>query len=77
MTLGERIRFLRKQKNKSQNDIKQETGIAQTTLQGWECGYSEPRASDILRLCKALEVSVADLLTDPEDEQAATMDKAG
>lgn len=76
LTFSQRLKKYRK-KIGSQKDLSAKSGIPQTTLSNWEIGRSEPTVTEIVKLAFALGVSFEDLLTDQEDEQAATMDKAG
>lgn len=48
------MRFLRKQMGLSLPEMAKRTGLKPGTLQTWESGRSEPRASELLRIADAL-----------------------
>jgi transcriptional regulator with XRE-family HTH domain len=76
MTLGQRIRFFRNLLKKTQDDIKDETGIPQTTLSNWERDLTEPVVSDAKKLANVLKVSLMELI-EGQDQQAACLPKTG
>ena len=47
----------------SQMTLSKLTGISQSSLARWELGQSEPRASEIMILCKHYGVSADELLS--------------
>ena len=68
MTLAERLRQLREQKELSLDDLASKAGISKTYL--WELekdstGAKKPSADVLLRLAKALSTTIGDLLNQP------------
>lgn len=62
MKIGCKIRELRTSQKISQNTLGKKAGIPQTTISDWEKGKSIPNVEEALRLAKALEVSIVDLI---------------
>nr|DAH09959.1 MAG TPA: Repressor protein CI [Caudoviricetes sp.] len=50
------LRFLRKKKEYTQQEIADRLGINRTTYTKWETGVSEPGLKSIERLCNLLDV---------------------
>lgn len=68
MTLAERLRQLREQKELSLEELASKAGISKTYL--WELekdtsGEKKPSADVLLRLAKALSTTIGDLLSQP------------
>lgn len=61
MTIGERIREARKQRNMTQKQLAEAAKVATGTIQQYELGKREPRYDILLRLSSALNISVAAL----------------
>lgn len=73
-TLAKNIRYLRREKSLSQEDIAKKLGYkSYTTIQKWESGDSQPPVSKIEILSKIFNVSVSDLLG--TDLEAAEKEK--
>ena len=64
MTISERIRFIRQQKNISQNELSKAAGINVKSLSRYELGSSIPPANALKAIADALGVSADALLTD-------------
>ena len=69
MNLGENIRFFRKKVKLTQERLAELVSCSVDTLQRWENGTREPRASDITKLCAILGCSESDLLNGPRDDK--------
>ena len=52
MRFGEIVKELRLQRNMSQMELSQKTGISQSAIAKWELGKTEPTASAIITLAK-------------------------
>lgn len=52
MTVGEKLKELRIEKNISQMQLSMATGLSQSAIARWELGKSEPTASAIVTLAK-------------------------
>ena len=62
MCLAKNIRYLRKKKNLSQDQIAEQLGYkSYTTIQKWETGISEPPISKLRALSELLGVDINDL----------------
>ncbi len=64
MTISERIRLIRQQKNISQNDLAKAAGINVKSLSRYELGTSIPPANNLKAIADALGVSADALLSD-------------
>ena len=62
MTLGERIRKLRKERHLTQDELSKKTGIAKQTISNTETDRTYPESETIRLLANALKVSTAELL---------------
>lgn len=72
MTISERIRLIRQQKNMSQKALAEKADVNLKSLSRYEIGASIPPADIIKRLADALQVSTDTLLS---DEQVTIKDK--
>lgn len=59
--LGMRIRFLRKQKNLSIEDLSLEAGVNRNYLSDLERGVRNPSLKVLSRIAKALKISISEL----------------
>ena len=66
MTISERIRIVRQQKNISQTKLAKITGINIKSLSRYELGASNPPANAIKSIADALEISTDYLLSDKD-----------
>lgn len=62
--LGERIAYHRLRANLAQQAVIDATGIPHRTYQRIERGTSDPRYSDLLLIAAALDVTLADLVSE-------------
>ena len=69
MNLNENIRLLRKKVKLTQEKLAELISCSIDTLQRWENGTREPRASDIRKLCDVLGCTESELLNGPSDEK--------
>ncbi|WP_426405323.1 helix-turn-helix domain-containing protein [Streptomyces sp. R-07] len=60
--LGRRIRDLRIHRGHTQEDVVEMTDIDRRTFQRIEAGESDPRYGDLLRIARALDVPLAELV---------------
>ena len=68
LTLGKRLKALRRRAGLTQFELATEIDVHEMTLRRWESGQREPRASEIARLCEVLGVNEAELLRGPAEE---------
>ena len=73
-TISDRIFELLKERNMSQKEFAQKTGIAESTISDWKKKKTNPKADCLLSICDALEITPEQLLTgkgiDPEYKDA-------
>lgn len=62
MSIGEKIKYYRKQKGMTQQELAASVGVANTTITGYEKGNREPNAPMIIKIARALGVTGDDLL---------------
>jgi len=67
MFLGERVRELRRQKNLSQGDIEERSGLLRCYLSRVENGHTVPGVETLEKLAVALEVPLYQLFYDGEE----------
>ena len=67
MTLGERIKNFRKGRF-SQAELADIVGVHENTLRRWELGERLPDADALMKLSKALGVSISDLMEENVDD---------
>jgi transcriptional regulator with XRE-family HTH domain len=65
--IGDKIKYIRQQKNLSQYTLAKKAGVAQSTLSYIEKGAKQPRFETLQALCIALGVTVFELLACGED----------
>ena len=56
-TIGEKIKWLRKNKKISQRELAQKTGLSIGSIQGYEQGRYNPKLEIVLKIADALEIS--------------------
>ena len=72
MKLSDNIRYFRKLRNLSQDEIAKRLGYKSfTTIQKWETGMAEPPVGKLYELAAILHVSIMDLLKDNLDAEEA------
>ncbi|SET46519.1 Helix-turn-helix domain-containing protein [Natronincola peptidivorans] len=69
MTIGERIRKMRKEKGYSIMDIKEQTGLSKSTISEVENDKSNPTADTLQKIAKALDVTVDTFFKEDEELQ--------
>ena len=58
----------------SQIELSRRTGIATSTISDWRKKMINPQADKLVAICKALDMSLVDLLCNEEDKQAVQTD---
>jgi transcriptional regulator with XRE-family HTH domain len=66
MIIGERLRTLREQKNLSQGDIQDRTGLLRCYISRVENGHTVPAVETLEKMARALEVPLYQLFYDGE-----------
>jgi transcriptional regulator with XRE-family HTH domain len=64
MIIGERLRFLREEKNLSQGDVEQRTGLIRSYLSRVENGHTVPSVETLEKFARALDMQLYQLLYD-------------
>ncbi len=67
MIIGERLRTLREQKNLSQGDIQDRTGLLRCYISRVENGHTVPAVETLEKMARALEVPLYQLFYDGEE----------
>ena len=62
LKLGHKIKFLRSKRKISQLQLALKTGLTTRTISRIECGNIDAKYSTLIKISKALEISVSDLL---------------
>ncbi len=62
MTLGERVRMIRKRKGITQTELAAAMRVAQSHMSKIEGNVVAPKAETILKIAKALDVPVSELI---------------
>ena len=76
MSIGEKIKYYRKQKGMTQQELAASVGVANTTITGYEKGNREPNAPMIIKIARALGVTGDDLLDlDIKEKTPTEIDK--
>ena len=60
--LGEQIKYYRKQMNLSQAELSAKLNCKQQVISRWEKNRDSPSMKIILKLCRALEISINNLM---------------
>ncbi len=68
MTVGERLQSYRKQHNLSQEELAKQLFVTRQTISLWETDQTLPTIDNLIRLKDILEVSIDDILTEPEEK---------
>lgn len=72
MTIGQRIREVRRERELTLKQLADKSGLTLTYLSDVERGQTRPSLKALLRIAGALEVSMADLLSGVEEFGTAT-----
>ena len=69
MNLGEKLLYLRKSKNLTQDDVAEKLQVTRQTVSKWETNQSTPDFDKIVPLCELYEITPNELLTEEKQEQ--------
>ena len=73
MNIYERIFARLEELHMSQIELSRQTGIASSTISDWRKKKINPQADKLVAICKALDMSLVDLLCDEEDKKNAVL----
>lgn len=62
MTIGKKIKELRKQKKLTQKRLSKLTGIAEITIRQYEADKYNPKMENLQKIANALSVSIVELI---------------
>lgn len=62
MTVSQKIFILLDEKNMSQKEFAERTGISQSTISDWKRKKTNPSAEKIMKICEVLQVTPYELL---------------
>lgn len=65
------IRKLREERGISREELAHRVGVHLNTIVNWETGRNDIRSSELLRLAKALDCTVEDILAPAIDDEEA------
>ena len=66
MTISERILKVLKDRNMTQIEFAKQVGIATSTISDWRKKQINPQADKLVSICKALDMTLVELLCDEE-----------
>lgn len=64
MTIGEKIRYIRKEKGLTQKELSKRSGIAEITIRQYEASKYNPKPGAIMKLCVGLDCKISDIIDD-------------
>lgn len=70
MTIGEKIKSIRKEKGLSQEQLAEKCGLNRNSIYNYETGKRSPKSEDLENIAKALDVYVSELTMDSADFSA-------
>ncbi len=73
MTISQRIFNILKEKNLSQKDLSEHTGISPAAISSWKSRKTNPSSDKIMKICEFLEVSPFYLLTGESESNARNL----
>lgn len=77
MSIGDKVKKLRKEKEWTQWDLAHKLGVVQTQINRWESGRFTPSIEVIKKLSRIFDVSIDTLLLDERDiKKLSIKDKA-
>ena len=77
MHIGERLQTLREEKNLSQGDIENRTGLLRCYISRVENGHTVPAIETLEKMARALDMQLYQLLYDGDEPPRASKDGEG
>ena len=77
MEIGRKLRKLREERNLSQGDLEERTGLLRCYTSRVENGYTVPSISTLVKYARALDVPLYRFFTDGESVKAPSLPKNG
>lgn len=75
MTLGEKIRGLRKKQGLSQEDVSRKINVSRQAISKWEQDLVVPDTVNLMKLCDCFGITLAELTGDVEKTNKEICDK--
>ena len=75
VNIGERIRFFRKRRRLTQQQLADQLHVTQIAVHHWENGIREPKYSVLYQICLILKVSMAELFEEQPVEAVGLDDQ--
>ena len=70
MTIGEKIRKFRLEKEMTQKELGEKCGLADSAIRRYELGGANPKFETIIKIAKALDIDFLELIDDYDPEYA-------
>lgn len=67
MSIAENIKYLRKQKQMTQKNLAEKSGLAEITIRQYESGKYVPKMESVYKLRKALDCNIYEILDKPAE----------
>lgn len=67
MSIAENIKYLRKQKQMTQKNLAEKSGLAEITIRQYESGRYIPKMESVYKLRKALDCNIYEILDKPAE----------
>jgi transcriptional regulator with XRE-family HTH domain len=77
MDIGNRLRSVREEKNLSQGDIEQRTGLLRCYISRVENGHTVPAIETLEKMARALELPLYQLMYDGQEPPALPRNRSG
>ena len=75
MTIGKKIKELRKQKKLTQKRLSKLTGIAEITIRQYEADKYNPKMENLQKIANALSVSIVELIPESSPLQKEQLER--
>lgn len=62
MTIAEKLKYLRKEHNMTQEDMAEKLNVSRQTISKWETNITIPDADNIVAICKLFNITTDELL---------------
>lgn len=62
MTIAEKLKYLRKEHNMTQEDMSEKLNVSRQTISKWETNITIPDADNIVAICKLFNITTDELL---------------
>lgn len=70
MNIGDKIMYLRRKADLTQEKLADKIGVSTKTLQHWEAGKYTPKTESIYNIAQALNIPISELLDDTAEQSS-------